>query len=203
MCVYVRNSINFERKLDLECDELELITIEIKKPNSNPFLVTTWYRPPKSPIQLFNKFEEIVDFIAIQCDQGKVDMILKYIVDVYKGSNSLIILENCAACQDIKNRVSELVRLAFSARHFNLPTIVITQQLTSTAKPYRENISKLVTFYNPNRNDMKTIMDDYLYGVSNDEIKDIVDKLKNNKYTRSEINLRHPYGYNIVIPQIK
>ena len=57
------------------------------------------------------------------------------------------------------------------------------------------------SFYNPNRNDMKTIMNDYLYGVSNDEIKDIVDKLKNNKYARLEINLRHPYNYEAVIPQ--
>jgi hypothetical protein len=30
-----------------------------------------------------------------------------------------------------------------------ISTIVLTQHLTSIAKPYRENISKLVTFYNP------------------------------------------------------
>ena len=45
------------------------------------------------------------------------------------------------------------------------------------------------------------IMDDYLYGVLNDEIKDIVDKLKCNKYIRLEMNLRHAYGYDVVIPQ--
>ena len=50
---------------------------------------------------------------------------------------------------------------------------------------------------------MKTITDDYLYGVSNEEIKDIVEKLKNNKYTRLGINLRHPFDDKVVIPQIK
>lgn len=75
--------------------------------------------------------------------------------------------------------------------------------MTSVAKPYCENISRLVTFYNPHHNDMKAIMDDYLRGLSNDEMKSIINNLKNNKYVRLEINLRHPYGYNIVILQIK
>ena len=70
-----------------------------------------------------------------------LNLILKYVSYVYKGSNSLIILDDCATGQSVKNRVSELVRLAFSARHYNLSAIVITQQLTSVAKPYLENIS--------------------------------------------------------------
>ena len=94
--------------------------------------------------------------------------------------------------------VSELIRLAFPARHYNLSRIVITQQLTSIAKAYRENISKLVTFYNPNRNDMKTITDNYLYGVSNQEIKSIVEKLKNNKYAWLDINLNTERRYKMV-----
>ena len=36
------------------------------------------------------------DFIAINCDQEQVHIILKHVSDVYKGSNSLIILDNCA-----------------------------------------------------------------------------------------------------------
>ena len=80
---------------------------------------------------------------------------------------------------------------------------MVAQQLTSIAKLYCENISKLVTFYNPNRNDMKAITDDYIYGVSIDEIKVIVDNLKDNKYARLEISLRHPFEYKIVVWQIK
>jgi hypothetical protein len=45
----------------------------------------------------------------------------------------------------------------------SISTIVITQQMTSITKPYRQNISKLVTFYNPNRQDMKIILDEYLF----------------------------------------
>ena len=68
----------------------------------------------------------------------------------------------------VKNRTSELVKLAFSARHFNLSTIIITQ-------PYRENILKWVTFYTPNRKDMNEIIDEYLDVLDKKEI----DELKN------------------------
>ena len=120
----------------------------------------------------------------------------------YPKTNSLIILDDCACTQAVKNRVSELVNLAFSARHYGFSTIVITQQLTSIAKPYRENIAKLVTFYNPSKKDMQTITDDFL-NVDKEEIKDIIQKLKNNKYSRLEILLRSPYTHKVIIPSNK
>ena len=127
------------------------------------------------------KYDKDEDYIAIPCDKDDVEFYLKYVVKYAVGTNSPIILDDCASSKCVKNRTSELVKLAFSARHFNLSTIVITQQLTSVAKPYRENISKLVTFYNPNRKDIN-------------EIKNI---LKTKKYSKLEISLRHPYGYQI------
>ena len=95
------------------------------------------------------------DFVAIPCDQDDICTVLRHVVDIFMGTNSLIILDVCPSGQEIKNMTSEVVQLGFSARHYRLFTIVVTQQLTSVAKPYRENISKLVTFYTSNRNDMK------------------------------------------------
>ena len=122
---------------------------------------------------------------------------LNHVVDIFKGSNTLVILDDCASGQEIKNRTSEIVKLGFSARHYGLSTVVITQQLTSVAKPYRENISKLVTFYTANRSDMKTLVDDYLNGVSKTEVSRIIGQLRDNKYARLEVNLTHPYGYRV------
>ncbi len=141
-------------------------------------------------------------FIPYRATKTRWKTLSKYIVDNYKGTNSLIILDDCACTQAVKNRVSELVNLAFSARHYGFSTIVITQQLTSIAKPYRENIAKLVTFYNPSKKDMQTITDDFL-NVEKEEIKDIVQKLKNNKYARLEILLRSPYTHEVIIPYNK
>ncbi len=77
------------------------------------------------------EYKDSAKFYPIPCDQNSVDDFLKYIVNNFKGTNSLIILDDCAASQTVKNRVSELVKLAFSARHYGLSTIVITQQMTT------------------------------------------------------------------------
>ena len=116
-----------------------------------------------------------------------------------KNTNSLIILDDCAASKDVKNRTSELVNLAFLGRHIGLSTIVITQQLTSIAKPYRMNISKLVTFYNACRDDTKYIINNYL-SIEKDKEKKIIDTLKNNDYALLEILTTHPYTHQVIIP---
>ena len=100
----------------------------------------------------------------------------------------------------MKNRTSELVNLAFHARHFGLSTIVIMQQLTSIAKPYRENISKLVTFYNPSAKDMKALFDEYMADSAAQDKDEIVKTLKNNDYARLEILPRRPYTHKLVVP---
>jgi hypothetical protein len=87
--------------------------------------------------------------IKIPCSQELVNHVLSAVSTIFRGTNTLIIVDDCASSQAVKQRVSELVRLAFSARHYNLSVIVLTQQLSSVAKPFRENISRLVTFYNP------------------------------------------------------
>ncbi|RUA05525.1 MAG: hypothetical protein DSY43_04445 [Gammaproteobacteria bacterium] len=63
ICIYVRSNINFRLRDDLGSTNLECLTIEITNPRSRPFLVSTWYRPPQSPLDLFSSFEELIDKI--------------------------------------------------------------------------------------------------------------------------------------------
>ena len=60
VCAYIRNCINYRRRWDLENEFLELIALEINKPNSKPFLVLCWYRPPHSPVEHFDAFESLL-----------------------------------------------------------------------------------------------------------------------------------------------
>ncbi len=145
------------------------------------FLICPTYNWNKTYQECF--FKDSERFYPLPCDQNSVDDFIKYIVDNFRGTNGLIILDDCASTQAVKNRVSELVSLGMHARHFGFSTIVITQQFTSIAKPFRENIAKLVMFYNPSKKDMQTIADEFL-NAEKEEIKDIVKALKNNKYSR-------------------
>ena len=135
----------------------------------------------------------------LPCAHNDLERTIREIVNFAKNTNSLIVLDDCTSSKDVKNRTSELVKLGFHGRHIGLSTIVITQQLTSIAKPYRMNISKLVTFYNACRDDTKYIFNNYL-SIEKDEEKKIIDTLKNNDYARLEILTKRPYTHQVIIP---
>ena len=61
--MYLRNNLNFSIREDLMNDKLKYLITEISKPRSMPFLVGTWYRPPNSPRELLNLFEDTIDRI--------------------------------------------------------------------------------------------------------------------------------------------
>ena len=39
---------------------MELISIQVSKPNAKPFIVCTWYRPPRSTTDIMNRFEDVL-----------------------------------------------------------------------------------------------------------------------------------------------
>ena len=53
---------------------------------------------------------------VIICDQHHVENWLKVASFAFKGANTLIVLDDCAASKDVKGRTGELVNLGFSAR---------------------------------------------------------------------------------------
>ena len=64
-CLYVRSNIVCKLRADLVSETLECVCIEIFKPNSKPFLVATWYRPPTSHMHLFDAFETFVGMVGL------------------------------------------------------------------------------------------------------------------------------------------
>ena len=50
VCFYIRSNISYSVRTDLDSQLLEIISIEIRKHNSKPFVITSWYRPPNSPM---------------------------------------------------------------------------------------------------------------------------------------------------------
>ena len=59
VCIYLRSSINYKIRDDLVPSELEAVCVEIIKPHSKPFLVSTVYRPPSAPTEFFDHFETL------------------------------------------------------------------------------------------------------------------------------------------------
>ena len=93
----------------------------------------------------------------------------------------------------MKIKTNELVNLAFSARHKGISVWVLTQQMTSIAKAFRENIACLVLFYSPSARDMKIIFENYAGDLTNEEKKRFLKKLKEVKFSHLDFSLRHPF----------
>ena len=60
VCIYLRNSINYQIRQDLIPADLEAICIEITKPHSRPFVVVTVYRPPDASSNSFIQLENLL-----------------------------------------------------------------------------------------------------------------------------------------------
>ena len=60
VCIYVRKSKNFVKRSDLVPENLEAVCIEVTKPNSRPFIVSSIYKPPSAPVEIFNSIERII-----------------------------------------------------------------------------------------------------------------------------------------------
>ena len=91
-------------------------------------------------------------------NQAEIEELLNLCAILFSGTNTLIILDYCAVSKDLKNRSNKFIELAFSGRHKGLSVWVLTQQLTSIAKPFRDNVGCVIAFHNPSQIGTKTLL---------------------------------------------
>ena len=166
--------------------------------------------------QLCGPFRGKFDYIVLVCptfvhtddqvfivtpEQDTVDTLLHSLSFLFEGTNTLLIIDDCAASKDMKGRSNQLVNLAFSARYIGISVWVTTQQFTSITKPYGENIAAIVLFYTPSAKDLKGIFESYAGELSSTEKQELLKSLKSYKYSRLIFSLRYPYNIKLEIPQ--
>ena len=122
---------------------------------------------------------------VIICDQHEVEFWLKAASFAFDGTNTLIVLDDCATSKDVKGRTGELVKLGFSARHAGISVWVLTQQLSSITKPFRENVVAIVLFYTPSAKTTKAIFEEYAGELSHEELKKMISRLKERKFAQT------------------
>ena len=93
----------------------------------------------------------------------------------------------------------ELVKLGFSARHAGISVWVLTQQLSSITKPFRENVAAIVLFYTPSAKTIKAIFEEYAAELSHDEIEHMITRLKGRKFANLIFSFRHPFSIEEIV----
>ena len=118
--------INYIIRQDIISSELEAVCVEIIKPHSRQFLVTTIYRPPNASSEFFDHFEKLIKAIDdenkemyilgdLNCDMLKTDKDsnfptnkIKTLYELYQLSqsttsavNSTCSFEGCHVVQNV------------------------------------------------------------------------------------------------------
>ena len=93
--------------------------------------------------------------------EDEINQMLDHSSTLFAGTNTLIILDNCAMSKEMKKRSNKLTELAFSGRPKGLSVWVLTQQLTSIGKPFRDNVACVVAFYISNKTGMQILFEEY------------------------------------------
>ena len=129
-------------------------------------------------------FVVVVDFL-----QHEIESWLRLASYFFEKTNTLFVLDDCAASKDVKGHTSQLVNLGFSARHDGISVWILTQQIISIAKTFRENVAAIVLFYTPSGKTTKAIFEDYARRVQRAYCM-----VKKKKFSHLVFSLRHPYG---------
>ena len=95
---------------DLCDDQLECIVVEIIRPHSRPFIVSTWYKPPHSPQDIFRQFESFID--KVDSEQKDFYLLGDLNCDMYDGSNhNSSTLTNILDIYGLSQLISEPTRI--------------------------------------------------------------------------------------------
>jgi len=70
----------------------------------------------------------------------------------------------------------------------------LTQQLSSIAKPFRENVAAIVLFYTPSAKTTKAIFEEHADELAQGDFKQLIAELKERKFSHLVFSLRYPFG---------
>ena len=85
VCIYLRSNINYQIRDNLRDDQLECVVVEIIRPHSRPFIVSTCYKPPNSPQDTFRQFESLID--KVDSEQKDFYLLGDLNCNMHDGSN--------------------------------------------------------------------------------------------------------------------
>ena len=117
----------------------------------------------------------------LQVDQDDVEYWLGFIAENYKKTNSLIILDDCASCQSVKNRTSNLVSFEMHGRHTGFSTVVMAQQFTAVTPAFRLNAHHILVFYTLYESDWEALRKKFLTRLTKEQYDEISWTLEDRK----------------------
>ena len=160
---------------------LKILEEELFQTFTYIFLICPTYENNKTYRDWEYKYDE--KFIVLNISQENVEGYLSLIEKNYRNTNSMIILDDCASCQTVKQKTSSLVDFAFHGRHAGYSTVVISQHFKAITPAFRDNCQHILVFYTLDESDWETVSKSFLPRLSKDRRNEIYDILEKTKYS--------------------
>ena len=95
----------------------------MKEPKAKSFLLSNWYRPPNSPIELFDKFETLPGKIEVENIVSDINCNMMAATPANETRHRIELCESCQYAQLIK----EPTRVASSSNHLSTYFLLMSQ----------------------------------------------------------------------------
>jgi exonuclease III len=167
VAAYVSDRLNWQRREDLEGENIECIFIEITNKNTKSFLVGGFYRPPEGSRYLPKNFNELLRNVLIKINELSCETILMGDLNVnYLKSSKNKDLKQLIAAQGFDQLINKATRVTKDTS--TLIDIILTNK--------KENIS---------------ISNVFPIGISDHDMIGCVRKLNHRKYKPRTITCRN------------
>ena len=107
--IYISNNLNYSRRNDLESHEIESVWLEIELKNSKPFLICSFYRPPSSPIEWYEKFSMQIEKSLSLTDE--INLMGDINVDLKNGILTNTAWKHIVELHDLQQLIEEHTRV--------------------------------------------------------------------------------------------
>ena len=112
VCIYIRNDMNYQRRLDLEKDEIEALVIELLIKYSKSLLASVVYCSPDSSNYLNSNFEHVfTDFITKAVSENKEFILAGDMNRDYLMKSDHTAIKNCLKLNGFKEIIDEPTRI--------------------------------------------------------------------------------------------
>ena len=171
VCIYIREDLKYQRRLDLENHELEALVIEIFIKHSKSLLISVIYRPPDSSKYLNKNFQCVFnDFISTAMSENKEFILSGDLNCDYIKRSEHEALKDCLKINGFKQLIDEPTRI----------TINTSSLIDIIATTHENNVA------------LKFV---YSSGISDHRLTGIVRKLNTKRFRPRRILVRNYKGY--------
>ena len=117
--------------------------------------------------------------------------------DMFRGFETLFILDDCIATNELDKKRTKLLEIAISGRHRNHSLWLLTQSYTALPKNLRRQKKQLFTWFLDEQSDFDQITKESNVIDDPVEWKIIREKLKGSKHGCLHLRLEHPRSYKL------